>query len=297
MSKKNINNRLENLFSNLNEDNPQISPLNEVSIQLPSWSWETDSNGIYTQCNEEVARAIGLNPKDFVGSPLLSCHIVKTDRKNLLKLLQKDEFPFEVKELIYLYYTCDNMFALHEDPYMGLCVYWDKCSSVAANFLGCVPCIDNWIPDCYDVPAVCAEYDNLKLFKFAIQQGHELGQTKNCVVENFGLSVSKYIIENLPIELWQDDNRFICKAIEHNDADLLERFLDASEYETVKLLYRSWFNWDDILFTKFIRSNCICSTASRKVKITIICESFAPNEQIHGSLCANCMKLESTLQT
>jgi K+-sensing histidine kinase KdpD/DNA-binding response OmpR family regulator len=96
MSKKNINNRLENLFSNLNEDNPQISPLNEVSIQLPSWSWETDSNGIYTQCNEEVARAIGLNPKDFVGSPLLSCHIVKTDRKNLLKLLQKDEFPFEV---------------------------------------------------------------------------------------------------------------------------------------------------------------------------------------------------------
>jgi K+-sensing histidine kinase KdpD/CheY-like chemotaxis protein len=95
MSKKKINNRLENLFSNLNNQNLSDISTTE-SDQIISWSWETDANGIYTLCSDEVTDAIGLNKSDFIGSPMLSSHISKADRQTFLSYLQNDEFPFEV---------------------------------------------------------------------------------------------------------------------------------------------------------------------------------------------------------
>ncbi|MHC1741221.1 MAG: GAF domain-containing protein [Anaerolineaceae bacterium] len=95
MSKININNRLENLFANLNDQESAETPETEPT-QPVSWSWETDANGIYTQCSAEVTAILGLKVKDFIGFPLLSCHIVKGDRKIFLECIQKDEFPFEV---------------------------------------------------------------------------------------------------------------------------------------------------------------------------------------------------------
>lgn len=95
MSKINLNNRLDNFFSDLAKQDGDEDLL-RISSALPSWSWETDSNGIYTSCGKEVTDAIGLFPSDFIGSPLLSCHIAKSDRIMLLDFIQKDEFPFEV---------------------------------------------------------------------------------------------------------------------------------------------------------------------------------------------------------
>lgn len=95
MSTIKLNNRVENLFANLN--NQDIEDLPTVSVSLPqSWSWETDANGIYTACSDEVKDILSLSPSDFIGSPLLSCHILKEDRKALIEKLQNDEFPFEV---------------------------------------------------------------------------------------------------------------------------------------------------------------------------------------------------------
>jgi signal transduction histidine kinase/CheY-like chemotaxis protein len=95
MSKTKINNRLENLFSDLSRQDGDDDLLHPTSAPL-SWSWETDSSGIYTSCGSEVADATGLQPDDFIGSPLLSAHIVKADRAAFLNLIQKDEFPFEI---------------------------------------------------------------------------------------------------------------------------------------------------------------------------------------------------------
>ena len=95
MSKKNANNRLENLFANLKDQDSPEFPLSEPTLLL-SWSWETDANGIYTSCSPEITSALGLKPNDFIGSPLLNCHIAKKDRKNLLEQIQKDIFPFEL---------------------------------------------------------------------------------------------------------------------------------------------------------------------------------------------------------
>jgi signal transduction histidine kinase/CheY-like chemotaxis protein len=95
MSKTKINNRLENLFADLTSQDAEEALAPAVTT-ADSWSWETDANGIYTACSEEVAKILGLSPADFIGSPLLNCHIVKADRKVLLEKLQSDEFPFEV---------------------------------------------------------------------------------------------------------------------------------------------------------------------------------------------------------
>jgi len=95
MSKKNINNRLENLFANLNDQGMIETPVIEEPKTL-SWSWETDANGIYTHCSPEVSEILGLKVKDFLGSPLLSQHIADEDRKIFLENIQQDVFPFEV---------------------------------------------------------------------------------------------------------------------------------------------------------------------------------------------------------
>jgi signal transduction histidine kinase/CheY-like chemotaxis protein len=95
MSKKKINNRLENLFATINDQEP-LETMPSTAAKLISWSWETDANGIYTQCSNEVNQALGLQSSDFLGSPLLNCHIVKSDRKTFLENIQKDQFPFEV---------------------------------------------------------------------------------------------------------------------------------------------------------------------------------------------------------
>ncbi|NMC85785.1 MAG: hypothetical protein GYA58_10915, partial [Anaerolineaceae bacterium] len=84
MSKKKINNRLENLFATINDQEP-LETMPSAVAKLISWSWETDANGIYTQCSNEVNQALGLQSSDFLGSPLLNCHIVKSDRKTFLE--------------------------------------------------------------------------------------------------------------------------------------------------------------------------------------------------------------------
>ena len=95
MSKKKSNNRLENLFANLNnQDSGDLSELK--ATKASSWSWETDANGIYTQCSPEVTEILGIKVKDFLSFPLLSCHISKDDRPLLLNKIQQDEFPFEL---------------------------------------------------------------------------------------------------------------------------------------------------------------------------------------------------------
>lgn len=95
MSKTKINNRLDNLFANLTtqEADESLLPTAETN---KSWSWETDANGIYTACSPEVQAILGLEPADFIGSPMLSCHIIKTDRKLLIDKLQSEDFPIEI---------------------------------------------------------------------------------------------------------------------------------------------------------------------------------------------------------
>lgn len=95
MSKTKINNRLDNLFADLtSQEAEEVLAPNIQSAE--SWSWETDANGIYTSCSEDVQQILGLSPDDFIGFPLLSCRIVKADRKLLIEKLQSDDFPIEV---------------------------------------------------------------------------------------------------------------------------------------------------------------------------------------------------------
>jgi PAS domain-containing protein len=68
MSKKRLLNRLDSLFSNIEEVQPVALP---VDTSHPTgWSWECDLTGKFTSCSPEVTYFMGSLPEEFIGKTI-----------------------------------------------------------------------------------------------------------------------------------------------------------------------------------------------------------------------------------
>jgi signal transduction histidine kinase/CheY-like chemotaxis protein/PAS domain-containing protein len=95
MFTKQLHNRLESLFSDLEEDVLVLH--RDVNQTVPGWTWECDAQGIYTHCSPEVENIIGLPPGDFRGNPLVSFMLPRSSAETLKSTLEANEFPIAVE--------------------------------------------------------------------------------------------------------------------------------------------------------------------------------------------------------
>lgn len=77
---KDLNQRLDDLFLELEIDSSPITPEQE---NHQGWSWECDSRGYYTACSPEVNNILGISPDSFIGQPLSSFRLSPQSRKKL----------------------------------------------------------------------------------------------------------------------------------------------------------------------------------------------------------------------
>lgn len=94
MSKKQLTNRLNALFAQLEETD--VLPLSGKYEILPSWNWEVDAQGVYVTISPEVQDALGIPPEQWIGKSLFQFHIVPLFAGELQNLLQAGNFPFEL---------------------------------------------------------------------------------------------------------------------------------------------------------------------------------------------------------
>jgi PAS domain S-box-containing protein len=95
MSKKEINNRLESLFSDLLPRSPARQEVADRS--LPGWTWECDGHGNYVSCSPEVESVLGLRPDDFTGQPFVSFRLAPESAETLQSALDTGKYPLELK--------------------------------------------------------------------------------------------------------------------------------------------------------------------------------------------------------
>jgi signal transduction histidine kinase/DNA-binding response OmpR family regulator len=100
MSKNEINHRINKLFSGIQDGDELLN--SAVSVQnYDQFSWESDANGLYTQCSQEVISVLGYSPEEIIGNPLLSIGLVYSEQSKLRSALQSEVFPCDV-ELTFL---------------------------------------------------------------------------------------------------------------------------------------------------------------------------------------------------
>ena len=94
MSKKQkLFNRLENLFTNIEEKSIQTHP--EHLLSRSGWSWQIDGDGFFTSCSPEIYGLLDLPPEDVVGQSSFSFCLEKDDSIVFQNLLRSISFPAE----------------------------------------------------------------------------------------------------------------------------------------------------------------------------------------------------------
>ncbi len=94
MSKKQLQNRLENLFVTL-EEQVLPPPVAEAPAAL-SWSWEVNAQGIYTQVSPEVSEALGYQPAEFIGKHFTDFSLHPSYGPKIQNLLDQELLPNEM---------------------------------------------------------------------------------------------------------------------------------------------------------------------------------------------------------
>lgn len=101
MSKKIINSKLENLFTNITEEEssaPELEELSEINPALQdNWAWETDVNGIIIECGKEISEVLGFNRMDVIGQPLFSFSLNIKEQQKIREVIHSSEFPAELE--------------------------------------------------------------------------------------------------------------------------------------------------------------------------------------------------------
>lgn len=94
MSKKKLQNRLDNLLVELEQD-ATFLPTSGVQ-SVPGWSWEADHNGCYVSCTPEVENILGIRADDLIGKPLASFYVKPESHHAIQEALQNGKYPAEV---------------------------------------------------------------------------------------------------------------------------------------------------------------------------------------------------------
>lgn len=90
--KKQLNNRLDNLFSDIDDSSP-LSSLSSGADDHQGWLWECDQNGDFTACSPEVQEILGFNPEEIIGQKLSAFSLNDQGKKELKNALRRKVFP------------------------------------------------------------------------------------------------------------------------------------------------------------------------------------------------------------
>lgn len=95
MPKKQLNSRLESLFSSLNQREATLSP--ESAQSPPGWTWECNAAGQYVNCSPEIAQVLGYSPEEILGQPLQSFGLASQSIVDLCDVLATGPYPAQVE--------------------------------------------------------------------------------------------------------------------------------------------------------------------------------------------------------
>jgi len=94
MSKKQTPNRLENLFSDLEQK--EFPSLEKRPLSLAAWTWEVDREGLYIGVSPEVQEGLAFSPLQFIGQSLHRFSLTPRSLPTLQNALNFDNFPTEI---------------------------------------------------------------------------------------------------------------------------------------------------------------------------------------------------------
>jgi signal transduction histidine kinase/ActR/RegA family two-component response regulator len=89
MPKKQLLNRLDGLFSELQADKIHLKVDSEPAVEY--WSWECDARGVITACSDGIQSALGFTPNDFIGMQVFSYRLTPESAQNFMISLQNKE--------------------------------------------------------------------------------------------------------------------------------------------------------------------------------------------------------------
>jgi signal transduction histidine kinase/DNA-binding response OmpR family regulator len=95
MSKTRLFNRLNNIFSDLQED---TTPLPEVppSVNTLAWTWNCDLEGNYISCSQDVDTCLGINPASLIGQKVYDTYVHPDSINQFKNALNEELFPIEL---------------------------------------------------------------------------------------------------------------------------------------------------------------------------------------------------------
>ncbi len=97
MSKKQLLNRLENLFANIVEDAVEHPAVHSALPPVQSlWKWEADQSGCIISCEDTVKASLGYLPDEVIGQPITSFGLSRESEAELQNALQQDLFPVDL---------------------------------------------------------------------------------------------------------------------------------------------------------------------------------------------------------
>ena len=100
---KNLNDRLDNLFSELES---QASTLTPKKLPIEGWTWEADQDGIITECSPDIEEILGISNEAIIGQDIFTHRLVSKSKDNLKSRLEENIFPIEV-DLKYIHKNGD----------------------------------------------------------------------------------------------------------------------------------------------------------------------------------------------
>jgi signal transduction histidine kinase/ActR/RegA family two-component response regulator len=97
MSRKQLQNlhlaRLDALFADLRQET-SVLPLTS-SQTVTGWTWECDSDGLYTNCSPEVEAILGVPPSEFISQPIFRFRLSQDSSAELKSALDIGAYPIE----------------------------------------------------------------------------------------------------------------------------------------------------------------------------------------------------------
>jgi len=93
-AKKDILNRIENLFSDIGDEEPELPTVGES--QPGGWTWECDAQAFFTACSPAVTDHLGISYRRFIGNALFSYRLHPQSRMLVKQALQSAIFPQEL---------------------------------------------------------------------------------------------------------------------------------------------------------------------------------------------------------
>jgi signal transduction histidine kinase/CheY-like chemotaxis protein len=99
MSRKQINSRLNELFSDISNNVSQtIVSLSEADTSTDQgWQWECNQEGIYTYCSDEISTILNVNPSELIGNPISQILLHPESRGKVNKALKDSENSSEIE--------------------------------------------------------------------------------------------------------------------------------------------------------------------------------------------------------